>query len=115
MTRPARSPWLAFSVVAVGTFMATLDGNIVNVALPTIGRELGAPVARLQWIVNGYVLAITATLIFLGRLGDRLGHRALYAGAGSSCSPSGPRAADWRRGSAPSSRRASSRRSARAR
>ncbi len=80
MTRPARSPWLAFSVVAVGTFMATLDGNIVNVALPTIGRELGAPVARLQWIVNGYVLAITATLILLGRLGDRLGHRALYAG-----------------------------------
>jgi MFS family permease len=69
-----------FSVVAVGTFMATLDGNIVNVALPTIGRELGAPVGRLQWIVNGYVLAITATLLVAGRLGDRVGHRRLYAG-----------------------------------
>jgi MFS family permease len=77
---PARSPWLAFSVVAVGTFMATLDGNIVNVALPTIGRELAAPVGRLQWIVNGYVLAITATLLLAGRLGDQLGHRRLYAG-----------------------------------
>ena len=76
----ARSPWLAFSVVAVGTFMATLDGNIVNVALPTIGRELGAAVGRLQWIVNAYVLAITVTLLLLGRLGDRLGHRAIYAG-----------------------------------
>src|SRR6266511_3561305 len=68
----ARSPWLAFS--------ATLDGNIVNVALPTIGRELGAAVGRLQWIVNAYVLAITVTLLLLGRLGDRLGHRAIYAG-----------------------------------
>jgi MFS family permease len=77
---PPRSPWLAFSVVAVGTFMATLDGNIVNVALPTIGRELGEPVGSLQWVVTAYVLAITATLLVAGRLGDRLGHRALYAG-----------------------------------
>jgi MFS family permease len=76
----ARSPWLAFSVVAVGTFMATLDGNIVNVALPTIGQDLAAPVGRLQWIVSGYIIAITATLLVLGRLGDRLGQRALYAG-----------------------------------
>jgi MFS family permease len=60
--------------------MATLDGNIVNVALPTIGRELGAEVGRLQWVVNGYVLAITATLLVAGRLGDRAGHRAVYAG-----------------------------------
>jgi MFS family permease len=75
----ARSPWLAFSVVAVGTFMATLDGNIVNVALPTIGHELGAAVSELQWVVNAYILAITATLLLAGRLGDRLGHRTLYA------------------------------------
>jgi MFS family permease len=60
--------------------MATLDGSIVNVALPTIGRELAAPVARLQWIINGYVLAITATLLVAGRLGDRVGHRRLYTG-----------------------------------
>jgi MFS family permease len=74
------SPWRTFSVVAVGTFMATLDGNIVNVALPTMGAELGASVGDLQWVVSGYVLAITATLLWLGRLGDRIGHRALYAG-----------------------------------
>ncbi len=60
--------------------MATLDGNIVNVALPTLGAELGAPVGALQWIVNAYLLAITATLVAAGRLGDRLGHRAVYAG-----------------------------------
>jgi len=39
--------------------MATLDGNIVNVALPTLGAELRAHVDALQWIVNGYLLAIT--------------------------------------------------------
>ena len=85
--RPSTSPapahpqgWLAFSVVAVGTVMATLDGNIVNVALPTLARELGAEVGPLQWVVNAYLLAITATLVLLGRLGDRLGQRALYTG-----------------------------------
>jgi MFS family permease len=76
---PAARPWRAFSAVAVGTLVATLDGNIVNVALPTLGAELHAPVDALQWIVNAYLLAITATLVVLGRLGDRLGHRAVYA------------------------------------
>ncbi len=75
-----RGGWTAFSVVAVGTIMGTLDGNIVNVALPTLGVQLGASVGRLQWIVNAYILAITATLILLGRLGDRVGHRVLYTG-----------------------------------
>jgi MFS family permease len=60
--------------------MATLDGNIVNVALPTLAAELAAPVDALQWIVNAYLLAITATLVLIGRLGDRVGHRAVYAG-----------------------------------
>jgi MFS family permease len=77
---PARSPWVSFSVVAIGTVMATLDGNIVNVALPTIGAELRAHVHELEWIVNGYLLAITATLIVMGRLGDKLGYRAVYTG-----------------------------------
>jgi MFS family permease len=75
-----RSPWIAFSVVAIGTIMATLDGNIVNVALPTLGAELSAPVHELEWIVNGYLLAITLTLIVMGRLGDKLGYRAVYTG-----------------------------------
>jgi MFS family permease len=79
MPAPPRSPWLVFSAVAVGTVMATLDGNIVNVALPTLGRALGAEIGALQLVVNAYLAAISLTLIPLGRLGDRLGHRALYA------------------------------------
>ena len=44
----ARSPWLGFSAVAVGTLMATLDGSIVNVALPTLRRDLGASFAGVE-------------------------------------------------------------------
>jgi EmrB/QacA subfamily drug resistance transporter len=72
------NPWTVFSAVAIGTFMATLDGNIVAVALPTIGREVGASIERLEWIVNAYLLAISATLLALGRAGDLLGLRAVY-------------------------------------
>src|SRR5512138_2288844 len=77
---PARSPWVAFSVVAIGTVMATLDGNIVNVALPTLGAELRAQVHELRWIVNAYRLAITLPPIVMGRVGDRLGYRTVYTG-----------------------------------
>jgi EmrB/QacA subfamily drug resistance transporter len=76
--RGAASPWVVFSAVAVGTFMATLDGNIVNVALPTLGAELGVSIERLEWIVSAYLLAISATLLAMGRLGDVLGHRAVF-------------------------------------
>jgi MFS family permease len=71
---------VAFSAIAVGNFMATLDGNIVNVALPSMARDLVAPVGSVQWVVSAYLLAITGTLLPMGRLGDRLGLRAVYAG-----------------------------------
>jgi EmrB/QacA subfamily drug resistance transporter len=77
---PARSPWAGFSAVAVGTLMATLDGSIVNVALPTLRRELQASYAGLEWIVAAYLLVISAGLLTAGRLGDLLGHRRVYVG-----------------------------------
>jgi EmrB/QacA subfamily drug resistance transporter len=76
---PARSPWIGFSAVSVGTFMATLDGSIVNVALPTITRELHASLAGVEWIVAAYLLVISAALLTAGRLGDLFGHRVVYA------------------------------------
>jgi len=75
-----RSPWIGFSAVAVGTVMATLDSSIVNVALPTIGHELGASIAAVQWIVAGYLLTISAVLLTAGRLGDLLGLRNVFVG-----------------------------------
>lgn len=79
MSEPARSPWIAFSAISVGTFMSTLDGSIVNVALPSLAEALGAPIDRLEWIVAGYLLTLSVTLLVAGRLGDRFGHRRVYA------------------------------------
>ena len=79
-TAPTRSPWMGFSAVSVGIFMATLDGSIVNVALPTITRELRSSIAGVEWIVAGYLLVISAALLTAGRLGDLLGHRLVYVG-----------------------------------
>ena len=63
--------WLAIS-------MAVLDSSIANVALPTIARELDASAAVSVWIINAYQLAITALLLPLAALGDRIGYRRVY-------------------------------------
>ncbi len=59
-------------------FMAMLDNTVVNVALPTISRELGAGVSGLQWIVDGYVLAFATLLLTGGTLGDRFGRKRMF-------------------------------------
>jgi EmrB/QacA subfamily drug resistance transporter len=58
--------------------MAMLDGTIVNVALPRIGRELHASVSGLQWILDGYLLALAALILVAGSLGDRYGRRRMF-------------------------------------
>ena len=58
--------------------MAMLDNTVVNVALPTINRELGASVSQLQWIVDGYVLAFASLLLTGGILGDRYGRKRMF-------------------------------------
>ena len=63
--------WLAIS-------MAVLDSSIANVALPTVARELHAPAALAIWIINAYQLAITALLLPLAALGDRIGYHRVY-------------------------------------
>ncbi len=59
-------------------FMAMLDNTVVNVALPTISRELNAGVSGLQWIVDGYVLAFASLLLTGGILGDRYGRKRMF-------------------------------------
>ncbi|MGB8931843.1 MAG: MFS transporter, partial [Anaeromyxobacteraceae bacterium] len=78
-SRAPPPPWIVFSAVSVGTLMSTLDGSIVNVALPTLGVELNASIDRLEWIVAGYLLTLSVTLLVAGRLGDLFGHRRVYA------------------------------------
>ncbi|HET9599202.1 MAG TPA: MFS transporter, partial [Anaeromyxobacteraceae bacterium] len=77
---PRASPWSAFSAVAVGTFMSTLDGSIVNVALPSVRAAFGASIAGVGWVVTVYLLVISSSLLAAGRLGDLLGYRRVYVG-----------------------------------
>jgi EmrB/QacA subfamily drug resistance transporter len=67
---------LACSVLGSG--MAMLDGTIVNVALPRLGEDLGAPLAVLQWTVNAYLLTLAGLILLGGSLGDRYGRRRVF-------------------------------------
>ena len=69
---------LAFVALATAIGMAVLDGAIVNVALPTIGREFAVTPANSVWIVNAFQLAVTVSLLPLAALGDTLGYRRVY-------------------------------------
>lgn len=66
------------ATTVIGTGMAILDGTVVNVALPRIGHDLHASVAGLQWIVDGYLLALAGLVLVAGALGDRYGRRRVY-------------------------------------
>lgn len=70
---------LVLTTTILGSGIALLDGTVVNVALPTIGRELGAELSGLQWVVNAYALTLAALILLGGSLGDRFGRRRVYA------------------------------------
>ncbi|KUN16709.1 tetracenomycin C resistance and export protein [Streptomyces antibioticus] len=72
------NPWLTLIAVAFGLFMVGLDGSVVSIANPEIGRDLNASTADLQWVTNSYLLALAAALILGGKLGDRFGRRTFY-------------------------------------
>ena len=77
---PAGYPrrWLAAIIMIVGALMDMIDVTIVNVALPTIRRDLHASATQLEWVVSGYMLAFAAGLIVAGNLGDRLGRKRIF-------------------------------------
>ncbi|MCT9087864.1 MFS transporter [Streptomyces sp. ASQP_92] len=71
-------PWLTLFAVAIGVMMVALDGTIVAIANPAIQKDLGASLQDVQWITNGYMLALAVSLITAGKLGDRFGHRQTF-------------------------------------
>jgi EmrB/QacA subfamily drug resistance transporter len=73
----AAGRWLLVVAVA-GSGMAFLDGTVVNVALPDIGRDLDATTGSLQWILNGYLLTLASLILLGGSLGDRYGRRRVF-------------------------------------
>ncbi len=66
------------AIVSIGLFMVVLDNLVVNVALPSIHRELGASIQALEWTVNAYVLAYAVLLLTGAALGDRLGRKRMF-------------------------------------
>jgi DHA2 family methylenomycin A resistance protein-like MFS transporter len=74
---------LVVTAVCIGQFMLQLDTTIVNVALPSIARSLHASTSGLQWVIDGYILALASLLLSSGRIGDRSGHKRVFlAGLG---------------------------------
>jgi len=75
---PTNSKWFVFASIAAGTFLATIDGSIVNIALPTLERELHTQFAIVQWVVLGYLLTVVTLMLSIGRLADIIGKKWLY-------------------------------------
>ena len=74
-TSPKINRWSAFALLAVSFFMAIIDLTIVNVSLPTIGRDLHFSETSLQWVVTAYALTFGGFMLLGGRAADLLGRR----------------------------------------
>jgi MFS family permease len=78
---PYERRWQALAVLCLSLLIVNLDNLILNVALPTLARELSATGSQLQWMVDAYVLVFAGLLLTAGAIGDRFGRkRTLYAG-----------------------------------
>jgi EmrB/QacA subfamily drug resistance transporter len=93
-----RRRWWILAVLIVSLFTVNLDNTILNVALPTLARDLNADMSQLQWMVDAYVLLFAGLLLAAGALGDRFGRRRVMLigltifGVGSAASAFAPSA-----------------------
>src|SRR4051812_1313640 len=85
--------WWTLGAMSFSLFMIMLDNTVVNVALPSIQKDLGASLSALEWTINAYTLAIAVLLVTAGRLGDIFGRRHAFffgvAGFALSCPTAG--------------------------
>lgn len=70
--------WRVATAVSLGVFLGTIDGSIVNIALPTLQKEFSASLGVVQWIVLAYLLTIATLTLMVGRLGDMFGKKRIY-------------------------------------
>ncbi len=70
--------WATLAAMCFGLFLIMLDNTIVNVALPSIQRELSASPSSLEWTINAYVLAFAVLIMLGGKLGDRFGRKRMF-------------------------------------
>jgi EmrB/QacA subfamily drug resistance transporter len=71
--------WLVLGVMCLSLLLIVIDNTIVNVAIPTLQRDLGASTSQLQWVVDSYILVFAGLLLTMGALGDRFGRRGALA------------------------------------
>src|SRR5512133_2566548 len=78
LVTPENKKWWTLGAVSVGLFMIMLDNTVVNVALPSIQRDLGVGLSELEWIVTGYALTFAALMLIGGKLADAYGRRLIF-------------------------------------
>src|SRR3954453_5974222 len=76
----SRRRWWTLSVLCLSLLIVGIDTSILNVALPTLVREVGASTSQLQWIGDSYVLVFAGLLLVMGSVGDRLGRKGVRSG-----------------------------------
>ena len=74
-TKGYRQRWIALAFMAISLLVISLDNTVLNLALPSIAKDLGSSASQLQWIVDAYILASAGLLLTVGYLGDRLGRK----------------------------------------
>ncbi len=70
--------WWVMSSVAMGVFLATIDGSIVNIALPNLVADFNQSLAVVEWVVLAYLLTVTTLMLSVGRLADMIGKKKIY-------------------------------------
>jgi MFS family permease len=70
-----RRRWWTLAVLSVSLLIIIIDDTIINVAVPTLQRELGASASALQWVVDAYIVVFAGLLLTMGALGDRFGRK----------------------------------------
>jgi EmrB/QacA subfamily drug resistance transporter len=74
----ARDRYRILAICCLSLFIVGLDATVVNVALPSLGRDLGASVSELQWTISAYTLVMASLLMFSGSMADRLGRKRVF-------------------------------------
>lgn len=70
---PSKNRWLVLVAIGLFTFMSTLDGSIVNIALPVMSKDMHIPMNQAEWIVSIYLMTVCACLPLFGKVGDSIG------------------------------------------
>lgn len=68
-----KNRWWILIAISMFTFMSTLDGSIVNIALPTISDDMGIPMNQAEWVVSVYLMIVCYCLLLFGKIGDSCG------------------------------------------